>query len=259
MTLLKSYQTLSQILRTGQMYACSNIPYRTLLSVEQILHKHNAYRASLFRLEKLQASVMMEPYSVILRGTLADAYRRLGYPDLAVGEAYKALLLIDEICEESAEYHDLALEAARRGIAKQTQDVRAGVVSETVGAEVADEEVFLWAKGPFSEISYAAIVGYFAECGCLRSSGEMMLQMLRKHPHLAQGYITQENLERSIQDWHDSGRVRRELYPWNPHEPERCSQDTLTSLNEWISRIGPKLEVRTTELPLLSTDASRGV
>lgn len=42
---------------------------------------------------------------------LAEAYKHLGYPDLAAGDAYKALLLVDEIVEDG-EYHDEVLEAA---------------------------------------------------------------------------------------------------------------------------------------------------
>lgn len=57
---------------------------------------------------------------------MAKAYRSLGYPDLAIGDAYKALLLVDEVAEEG-EYHDEALEAANadylvEGIASLTVD-----------------------------------------------------------------------------------------------------------------------------------------
>lgn len=37
-------------------------------------------------------------------------YRLLGYPDLAAGTAYKALLLSDALNDESDEYHDAAIE-----------------------------------------------------------------------------------------------------------------------------------------------------
>jgi len=38
---------------------------------------------------------------------------RTGYPDLAAGEAYLSLLLLDEIEDESAEWHEQAVHAAR--------------------------------------------------------------------------------------------------------------------------------------------------
>jgi hypothetical protein len=57
------------------------------------------------------ASIQENPYSILLRLDIARHYGTLGYPDLAAGEAYMALLLIDEICEESGEYHEEAVEA----------------------------------------------------------------------------------------------------------------------------------------------------
>jgi hypothetical protein len=60
----------------------------------------------------LQEATPEQPYSILHRLKLAKAYKRLGYPDLAAGDAYKALLLIDEVLEEG-EYHEEAFEAAQ--------------------------------------------------------------------------------------------------------------------------------------------------
>ena len=60
---------------------------------------------------ELQNCTPERPYSISHRLALAKAYENLGYPDLAAGDAYKALLLVDEIAEEG-EYYDEALEAA---------------------------------------------------------------------------------------------------------------------------------------------------
>lgn len=54
----------------------------------------------------------MEPYSIPLRLDIAQVYADLGYADLGAGDAYKALLLTDELSQEG-EYHDQVLEAAR--------------------------------------------------------------------------------------------------------------------------------------------------
>lgn len=59
----------------------------------------------------LQNRTPDRPYSIIHRLQLGKAYASLGYPDLAAGDAYKALLLITEIVEEG-EYYNQALEAA---------------------------------------------------------------------------------------------------------------------------------------------------
>ncbi|KAL1611863.1 hypothetical protein SLS60_000084 [Paraconiothyrium brasiliense] len=55
----------------------------------------------------------------------------------------------------------------------------------------------------------------------------------------------------NIDDYPDKGFVRRELYPWNQHEPDRFSPEALQFLNDEMKRIAPKLEVRVAELPLL--------
>jgi len=60
----------------------------------------------------LQEATPDRPYSIPHRLELAKAYKQLGYPDLAASDAYKALLLIDEVVEEG-EYCEEALEAAR--------------------------------------------------------------------------------------------------------------------------------------------------
>jgi len=53
-----------------------------------------------------------QPYSIVHRLKLAKAYRDLGYPDLGAGDAYKALILIDEVKDEGFEYHEEAVAAA---------------------------------------------------------------------------------------------------------------------------------------------------
>lgn len=64
------------------------------------------------KLIELHDSTPDRPYSIVHRVKLAKAYKGLGYPDLATGDAYKALILIDEIKEEG-EYYGEAIETAR--------------------------------------------------------------------------------------------------------------------------------------------------
>ena len=49
------------------------------------------------------------PYCLATHLKASDSYRHLGYPDLAAGAAYKALLLADAIDDESDEFHDAAV------------------------------------------------------------------------------------------------------------------------------------------------------
>jgi hypothetical protein len=89
----------------------------------------------------LQAAVLERPYSIENRLALAREYALLGYPDLSAGEAYMALLLIDEVRDDSGEYHEEAFEAAQ-------EDIRAdplGKYDSEAGLE--EEEVVNWAQG----------------------------------------------------------------------------------------------------------------
>ena len=64
----------------------------------------------------LQSSVLMEPYNIGYRLNLAEAYKQCQYPDLAAGEAYLALLLIDEASDESSEYYEHAIAATKNAV-----------------------------------------------------------------------------------------------------------------------------------------------
>ncbi|TKA69479.1 hypothetical protein B0A55_08951, partial [Friedmanniomyces simplex] len=48
------------------------------------------------------------PYLLPIRLLTAQKYLQLGYPDLAAGEAYKALLLCDAVRDPSDDYHQMA-------------------------------------------------------------------------------------------------------------------------------------------------------
>jgi hypothetical protein len=54
--------------------------------------------------------------------------------------------------------------------------------------------------------------------------------------------------EFTIEDYPDRQLVRRELYPWNNHEPDRCSEESIQFLNEQMAQCAPKLEVRVIEM-----------
>jgi hypothetical protein len=76
------------------------------------------------------------PYSVDRRLHLARQYASLGYPDLAAGEAYMALLLIDEIRDEYGEYHEQAVE---------TTAVDLGVEPDSI------QHIIEWSSGPIEK------------------------------------------------------------------------------------------------------------
>jgi hypothetical protein len=105
-------------------------------------------RRRLNELLDLQQHTPNQPYSIVHRLKLAKTYRDLRYPDLAVSDAYKALLLIDEVVEQG-EYHEEAVEAALKDIKAISKPQHnhcccQGACEET---QIKDEEkVFQWAK-----------------------------------------------------------------------------------------------------------------
>jgi hypothetical protein len=76
------------------------------------------------------------PYSLVVRLEISERYARLGYPDLAAGEAYMALLLIDEVRDESGEYHEEALQEMLRDAGEKWSGVV--VDSERILEELED-------------------------------------------------------------------------------------------------------------------------
>ncbi|CAK7239267.1 MAG: hypothetical protein STHCBS139747_000696 [Sporothrix thermara] len=67
--------------------------------------------ALLERRQQLTDELEEEPYDIIRYVRRAVVYADLAYPDLAVGDAYRALLLTDELSDESFEYHEQTYEA----------------------------------------------------------------------------------------------------------------------------------------------------
>jgi hypothetical protein len=238
----------------------------------------------------LQAATPKSAYSILHRIDLAKAYKSLGYPDLAAGDAYKALLLIDELIEEG-EYYEEALEAA-------TEDSLSGklatVTIRDTETDASDNpnHVVDWARTRCSPIAYVSnsactgelkatslhldrfeiLIGCLIDCGSLRSAFEYVARARKAFPGIPafenydatlskklQSWCEANNKHASdmdVEDYPDKGFVRREQYPWNTHEPDRSSEACLQFLNDQMASIAPKLEVKISELPLLATQTS---
>ncbi|KAJ4286249.1 hypothetical protein N0V90_013283 [Kalmusia sp. IMI 367209] len=220
-------------------------------------------------LSKLQKTTPDNPYSIIHRLALAKTYQSLGYPDLALGDAYKALLLVDEVIEEG-EYHDEALEAAISDYNLDHASLNIEAVDRSDG-----EKAVSWARHCWLKTAYEILIPCLIHCGCLRSAFDFKTRAQKAFPavpafesyratlqsKLRSHFASKdENFDAiSIEDYPDKGAVRRELYPWNEHEPDRFSSDVLQSLNQDMEQIAPKLEVKVSELPLLSETPLIGV
>lgn len=75
-------------------------------------------------LSELFGLVEEQPYCLLVYLELAFLYLRLGYPDLAAGSAYKALLLTDAVRDDSDEYHEQAYEVFAQIISRIPAETR---------------------------------------------------------------------------------------------------------------------------------------
>ena len=154
-----------------------------------------------------------------------------------------------------------------------------------------DDNVLDWAKldcSKFAYVSNGIIIlyqGYTAnqcrydilicsllDCNCLRSASDYVARAQKAFPGNPKFQEHDANLSKKIRsyfeakgedpddaevdEYPDKGLVRREQYPWNDHEPERTSDECLQFLNNELASIAPKLEVKVSELPLLSAGSS---
>lgn len=107
------------------------------------------------------------PYCIPLYVLLGLQYLLAGYPDLASGAAYKALLLADAVRDVADEYHEQACEALRRVIQQQPlverisllkgelhadMSIRQGRMSEP--DEETDVEVDVWLREHYLLLTY---------------------------------------------------------------------------------------------------------
>ena len=223
------------------------------------------------RRAQLTEGLLSLPYDCVLYLERAVVYSDLGYPDLAAGDAYRALLLTDEIANEGFEYHEKAL----------------GSLKSHVGAEI--PEVLAYGKLPAewlwspasgndtSEIQRLSILASIRSfqilslslllCGCLRSAATFCERGLLVAPEnqdllyckehvriMGQRKLRRDDFD--IADLPDNGLVRREVYPWNEIEPDRFDPDALEAINKDLKSMAPKCAVQVATLPVLLDKAS---
>lgn len=231
------------------------------------------------------------PYSIQLYVEQADTYQRLGYPDLAVGAAYKALLLCDAVNDDSDEHRrDTILEVAG-SYENLPQELKSAWPAEgevdlrkfsSLKLNSDDEEgletdfddahahgVVDWVNKSLSPTIHILLVENLHACQCYRSAYKRCQIGLRSSPSNEQLLNLQDGILAAIRDllrvsgspttdvqstldeWPDSGLVRRERYAWNYIEPDRFSTESLDFLNAEMAKCAPRLEVKAVELPAL--------
>lgn len=219
------------------------------------------------RLQLTEALISL-PYDTILYLERAVVYSDLGYPDLAAGDAYRALLLTDEILNEGFEYHEQALQCMRMHVAYNLPDVvNFGHLSESWAFPNDCNDATKRLAGIASTRSFQILSLSLLLCGCLKSAATFCERGLQSAPSNQELLNIQEHIrvfaqrklgrpEFDIHELPDFGLVRREVYPWNNHEPDRFSSESLAALNADMSRMAPKCEVKVATLPVLLEEAS---
>ena len=181
------------------------------------------------------------PYDARLYLARGGLYEKLRLHDLAAGDAYKALLLTDEIEDESGEYHERACQA----LGPASVDDDGALARELSGA------------------AYQLLVKNLFNCGCLRPAYTFSVRGLTVDPGdsvLAElrdriaGQVTTNGSKLTadeIETLPKRTSVRAQLYEWNDHEPDRFAPANLDQLSGALGAVAPKLHVRATELPVL--------
>ncbi|CZT49682.1 related to MYND domain protein [Rhynchosporium secalis] len=224
-------------------------------------------------------ALLESPYDLIAYIERAEVHTELGYPDLAAGDSYRALLLCDECANEGFEYHEEALEALRSrcsdGIPLALRERKTSTVDlpggeEGISFKEEDHNKTLELTRIASIRCYRSLAICLLLCGCLKSAYDFCtkgLVVATKDEELLQAKEYIENMAKrrlkvdqvEINELPDQGLVRREIYPWNDHEPDRYSQETIDFLNGQLAETAPNVEVRVTELPTLLEFAGNNI
>ncbi|KAL8879841.1 MAG: hypothetical protein Q9198_002626, partial [Flavoplaca austrocitrina] len=240
--------------------------------------------------QNLTQQLFGRPYSCITYLQRATCHDKLGYPDLAAGDAYRALLLADEISDDSFEYHEEALQSYHDDVAQTDpgegswvkavrNDNHAG--SQGTGSDAGEASVSLIEdhdaviEGIVQRIQlkcFACLSDYLYQCGRLKSAygfaargleldagNPICLDLRRKAIETQDKMLLENDPDQTDRNYDpreelpNQGYARRELYPWNKHEPDRFSEESLQFLNREMEKVAPKCEVRATSLPVLET------
>lgn len=215
------------------------------------------------RRQELTEAIEASPYDLVLYIQRAAVYSSLEYPDLACGDAYRALLLTDEVTNEGFEYHEQALEGLEEYSSGNLPEMLRHAPRIVAKSDLADDAI------QHAELVAAALIHCFQilslsllRCGCLKSAytfcerglasfpdDKDLLSLRRRVDAAARSRLKRDSYD--AQDLPDSGLARREVYPWNTHEPDRFSEESLAFLNAELAKMAPKCVIKALELPIL--------
>lgn len=229
------------------------------------------------------AQLYQDPHNPHLYLGRARHHEKLGFPDLAAADAYRALSLLESVVDpDGCEFH------ARRkvgfGVENGSGQSKVNLQEGEGNSEEEEDQDEDDGTVPVTQDEYDALIGEvyavlvrsLVHCGCYRDAYEFGVRgigLLRDHApddtplavavlnknmeNIKRIYQSRTNMQEVDLDSIDPARLpaqgfaRRVLYPWNEHEPDRRAAETLQLLNERLADIAPKCEVRAVALPAL--------
>ncbi|KAL2007941.1 hypothetical protein VTN00DRAFT_7923 [Thermoascus crustaceus] len=237
------------------------------------------------------AQLYADPHNPLLHLERGRIHERLGFPDLAAADAYRALTLLESVVDpDGCEFH------ARRRVADADADADPNPKPDHGGEDDGndeeeededDEDGNNFVPTSLEEYDasigevYGLLVRGLVRCGCLRDAYEFCVrgmglpggklkddavlkaqikeikrlffavQKKRRGRDGSRGGKEEEDVGFDPSALNVQGYARRVLYPWNEHEPDRKAADTLRLLNERLKDVAPKCEVKAVALPAL--------
>ena len=199
------------------------------------------------RQRALTQHIIASPYDPLCHIERARFYADIGLPELAVGDVYKAVLLLDDAEDDSSEYFDRVYAAIRRGQPERsTELMESYVLARSIEAVVLLIEGLLTCGCPRAAYPYCID-------RCRRFPDDETFQKLRRKIRTtSSGSLLRELDASQIAQLPSRSLIHARLFPWNDHEPDRFSEDSLQQLNKAIQAVAPKLRAQATELPVLA-------
>ncbi|KAH0614478.1 uncharacterized protein H6S33_000114 [Morchella sextelata] len=228
-----------------------------LLASQSLIHKAAAAlaRNDLLVARKIYTEVLSHtPYNILAYVDRSQVHLKLGYPDLAAGDAYRALLLGDAIREtvqdrsiisrkENGEYDDEE-DDSEWGIGEQafvTTYSHIRLLSERVLPEDQIKKLLKTSVDGMEATALFTLARALKEARCFMDALTYCKMGLERYPDAA-ALPAPINFQAETDEIHQTmeqkktedprfklnpdilfrhGGCRREVYPWNHHEPDR--------------------------------------
>ena len=187
----------------------------------------------------------------------------MGYDDLAVGDAYVGLGVGEGDEVDLRAFVD-GLRGEGGGESDQQSGDGEGGEDEgggERGSDDGDEDEWWDREGRVETLKI--LIRCCRRLGCGEAEEVRMWLALLERDQSSGADHKESEVWRLLDDESGSGHVqdaklgfsRREIYPWNEHEPDRMSDECLQELNEKMKEVSDCLEVRKTLLPSTSTSS----